>query len=256
MAPKMDGKNKLLTIVRHGESLWNQENRFTGWQDVELSDKGRAEALKGGRGLKDQGLQFDVAFTSVLKRAIHTLDIVLNELDQVWLPVSKEWRLNERHYGGLTGLNKTETAQKHGEEQVKIWRRSFAVPPPPMAADDPRHPRKDPRYKDIANELLPNGESLAQTIERFLPLWNQKIVPALQSGQRVLVVAHGNSLRALIKNLESLSDAEIMELNMPTGIPLCYELGPNLEVLNKTFIGDPVEVAKAMAQVASQGKSR
>lgn len=245
-----------LVIVRHGESEWNKENRFTGWQDVELSEKGRAEAQKGGKALKDRQFAFDVVFTSVLKRAIHTMDFVLNEIDQVWLPVHKDWRLNERHYGGLQGLNKAETAAKHGEEQVKIWRRSYDTPPPLVELNDPRHPSQDPRYKGINPSLLPRGESLKDTVARFLPLWTDTIAPRVLKGERVLIVAHGNSLRALIQHLEGLNPAQIMEVNMPTGIPLSYELDSQLKVLKKEFIGDADDVKKAIDSVASQGKAK
>jgi 2,3-bisphosphoglycerate-dependent phosphoglycerate mutase len=245
-----------LVIIRHGESEWNKDNRFTGWQDVELSEKGRAEAQKGGKALKDRQFVFDVVYTSVLKRAIHTMDFVLNEIDQVWLPVHKEWRLNERHYGGLQGLNKAETAAKHGEEQVKIWRRSYDTPPPLVESSDPRHPSNDPRYKGIEPSLLPRGESLKDTVARFLPIWTQTIAPRVQKGERVLIVAHGNSLRALIQHLEGLNPAQIMEVNMPTGIPLCYNLDSQLKVLGKEFIGNAEDVAKAIESVASQGKAK
>lgn len=245
-----------LVIVRHGESTWNQENRFTGWQDVGLSEKGRNEAQKGGKSLVEKGFSFDLSYTSYLKRAIHTLDLILNELDQVWLPVTKDWRLNERHYGSLQGLNKSETAAKHGEEQVKIWRRSYDTPPPPMDTTDSRHPWNLKAYEKVERKLLPSAESLAQTVERFLPLWNEKISRDLQNGKKVLIVAHGNSLRALIQHLESLSREEIMELNMPTGIPLSYKLDRDFKVISKEFIGDPEDVRKAMEQVAQQGKAK
>lgn len=245
-----------LVLVRHGESEWNKENRFTGWEDVELSEKGRAEAQKGGKALQTQGFRFDVAYTSVLKRAIHTLDSILTELDQVWLPVHKEWRLNERHYGGLQGLNKAETAAKHGEEQVKIWRRSYDTPPPPMSESDPKFPARDPRYQGIPLSEIPRGESLKDTVSRFLPLWTKTLAPQVKEGRKVLIVAHGNSLRALIQHLEGMTPEQIMEVNMPTGIPLCYELDAELNVLGKTFIGDPDEVEAAMAAVASQGKAK
>lgn len=244
-----------LVLIRHGESQWNQENRFTGWQDVDLSEKGRAEALKGGNALKDKGFTFDVAYTSVLKRAIHTLDYVLNQVDQVWLPVHKEWRLNERHYGALQGLNKSETAARHGEDQVKIWRRSYDTPPPAMELNDPRHPSKDPRYKGVNPSELPNGESLKDTVARFLPLWKNTIAPEIKAGKKVLIVAHGNSLRALMQHLENMSADEIMGVNMPTGIPMMYELDANFKVLKKEFIGDAEEVRLAMEAVANQGKA-
>lgn len=245
-----------LVLIRHGESVWNQENRFTGWQDVDLSEKGRAEALKGGKALKDKGFSFDIAYTSVLKRAIKTLNIVLDELDQVWLPVHKDWRLNERHYGALQGLNKSETAARHGEEQVKIWRRSYDVPPPPMDTKDPRHPSHDPRYKGVDPQLLPSQESLKDTVARFLPLWTGTIAPTIKDGKNVLIVAHGNSLRALIQYLEGMTPDQIMAVNMPTGIPLMYELDANFKVLHKEFIGDPEEVKAAMEAVANQGKAK
>lgn len=245
-----------LVLVRHGESLWNQENRFTGWQDVDLSEKGRAEALKGGKALNDKGFQFDVAYTSMLRRAIHTLDCVLDQVNQVWLPVHKDWRLNERHYGGLQGLNKSETAAKHGEAQVQIWRRSYDTPPPLMDVADPRHPSHDARYKGIPLNQIPSGESLKDTVARFLPLWNDNIKLDIASGKRVLIVAHGNSLRALIQHLEKMSAEQIMQVNMPTGIPLMYELDSNFQVLKKEFIGDAQDVAKAIESVAAQGKSK
>lgn len=245
-----------LVLIRHGESLWNQENRFTGWQDVDLSEKGRAEAQKGGKALREKGFTFDVAYTSVLKRAINTLNIVLGELDQVWLPVHKDWRLNERHYGSLQGLNKSETAAKHGEDQVKIWRRSYDTPPPAMDVDDPRHPSHDPRYKGIDPRHLPSNESLKDTAARFLPLWNDTIAPKIRSGENVLIVAHGNSLRALMQHLEGMTPDQIMGVNLPTGIPMMYELDENLKVKNREFIGDPDEVKAAIEAVASQGKAK
>lgn len=245
-----------LVLIRHGESQWNQENRFTGWQDVDLSEKGRAEALKGGNALKEKGFKFDVAYTSVLKRAIHTLDYVLNQVDQVWLPVHKEWRLNERHYGALQGLNKAETAAKHGEEQVKIWRRSYDTPPPAMDKKDPRHPSHDARYKGVPANELPSGESLKDTVARFLPLWKNTIAPEIKAGKKVLIVAHGNSLRALIQHLENMTPDEIMGVNMPTGIPMVYELDKDFKVLKKEFVGDPEEVKAAMEAVANQGKAK
>ena len=245
-----------LVVIRHGESEWNKENRFTGWQDVELSEKGRAEAIKGGRALKERHFEFDLVYTSVLKRAIHTMNYVLSELDQVWLPVTKDWRLNERHYGALQGLNKAETAARHGEEQVKIWRRSYDVPPPAMEASDPRHPRNDRRYKSVDPQLLPACESLKDTVARFLPLWKSQISQEMTKGRRVLIVAHGNSLRALMQHLENMSADDIMGVNMPTGIPLCFELDANFKVLKKEFIGDAEEVKAAMEAVANQGKAK
>jgi 2,3-bisphosphoglycerate-dependent phosphoglycerate mutase len=245
-----------LVLIRHGESLWNQENRFTGWQDIDLSEKGRAEALKGGKALRERGFTFDVSYTSVLKRAIKTLNYVLDEVDQVWLPVHKDWRLNERHYGALQGLNKSETAARHGEEQVKIWRRSYDVPPPPMDLTDSRHPRNDPRYKNVDPSLLPNAESLKDTVARFLPLWNDTIAKRITKGEKVLIVAHGNSLRALMQHLENMTPDEIMGVNMPTGIPLMYELDKDLKVIKKEFIGDPEDVKAAIEAVANQGKAK
>ena len=245
-----------LVLIRHGESVWNQENRFTGWQDVDLSEKGRAEALRGGQALKQRGFQFDVAYTSVLKRAIKTLNIVLEEMDLLWLPVMKDWRLNERHYGELQGLNKAETAAKHGEDQVKIWRRSYDTPPPLMSKEDTRHPLHDKRYAGVNPSLLPSGESLKDTVARFLPLWNQTLVPELKAGKRVLIAAHGNSIRALIQHLEGMTPDEIMGVNMPTGIPLVYKLDANFKVLSKEFVGDPEEVKAAMEAVANQGKAK
>lgn len=245
-----------LVLVRHGESEWNKENRFTGWQDVDLSEKGRAEAVKGGKALKERGFQFDVAYTSVLKRAIKTLNFVLDEVDQVWLPVHKDWRLNERHYGSLQGLNKAETAARHGEDQVKIWRRSYDTPPPAMEVSDPRHPSHDPRYKGVDPKLLPSQESLKDTVARFLPLWNSTIAPEIKNGKRVLIAAHGNSLRALMQHLEGMTPDEIMGVNMPTGIPMMYELDKDLKVIRKEFIGDADEVKAAIEAVANQGKAK
>lgn len=242
-----------LVIVRHGESVWNKENRFTGWQDVGLSEKGIEEAKKGGSFIKLEGIKFDIAYTSMLKRAIKTLDYVLEEIDQVWLPVFKDWRLNERHYGALQGLNKTEIAEKHGEDQVKIWRRSYDVPPPMMESSDPRHPKNDPRYKHVPMRDLPSSESLKETIERFVPLWKDKIVPDLKLGRKVLIVAHGNSLRALIMLLENLSSEEIMQVNMPTGVPLVYNLNSDFKVESKKFLGNAAEIEAAINAVANQG---
>lgn len=245
-----------LVLIRHGESLWNQENRFTGWQDVDLSEKGRAEAREAGITLKREGFEFDLTYSSVLKRSIRTLWIALEEMDRMWLPVKRDWRLNERHYGGLTGLDKSETAARHGEEQVKIWRRSYDTPPPPMTKDDPRHPSHDLRYQKVKPGLLPSGESLKDTVARFLPLWNEELASLIQSGQRILIVAHGNSLRALIQHLEKLTPAEIMEVNVPTGIPLLYDLDSSLQVLGKKYLGDPETVKAAIDKVAGQGKKK
>jgi 2,3-bisphosphoglycerate-dependent phosphoglycerate mutase len=241
-----------LVLLRHGESTWNRENLFTGWTDVDLSDRGREEAREAGRLLKEGGFVFDVAFTSVLKRAIRTLDIVLDALDLMWIPVTKHWRLNERHYGALQGLNKAETAARYGEAQTKIWRRSYDIPPPPLSPDDERHPSRDPRYRSLAPGELPLTESLKDTVARFLPFWHAPIAPAIRSGQRVLITAHGNSLRALVKYLDHLSDADIVERNIPTGIPLVYELGDDLAPIRSGYLGDPAAAAAAAARVASQ----
>ena len=242
-----------LVLLRHGESTWNKENRFTGWTDVDLSDKGRDEARAAGRLLKADGFGFDYVYTSVLKRAIWTSVLALDELDQLWLPVERSWRLNERHYGALQGLNKAETAAKHGEDQVKIWRRAYAMPPPPLTADDPRHPGKDPRYNDLAASDLPLTESLKDTVARFLPYWRDTIAPRIQSGARVLIAAHGNSMRALVKYLDNISDDAIVELNIPTGIPLVYELDGSLKPLKSYYLGDPEAAKTAAAAVAKQG---
>ena len=241
-----------LVLLRHGESTWNKENRFTGWTDVDLSDRGREEAREAGRLLRTDGYVFDIAYTSVLKRAIRTLDIVLDELDQMWIPVTKSWRLNERHYGALQGLNKAETAAKHGEAQTKIWRRSYDIPPPPLATDDERHPSRDPRYATLTPDELPLTESLKDTVARFLPYWHETIAPAMASGRRVLIVAHGNSLRALVKYLDKMSEADIVELNIPTGSPLVYELKDDLTAARRYYLGDPEKVAAAAARVANQ----
>ncbi len=243
-----------LVIVRHGESLWNAENRFTGWQDVGLAEKGKKEAHQGGKALHEKGFEFDIVYTSVLKRAIHTMDIILDELDQSWLPIIKDWRLNERHYGGLQGLNKAETAARHGEDQVKIWRRSYDIPPPPMAESDPGLPSKDRRYENIPKSALPNGEALKDTVRRFLPLWHELIVPQIKSSKKVLIVAHGNSLRALMQHLENMTPEQIMEVNMPTGIPMVYDLDSNLKVLKRDFVGDPETVRASIEAVANQGR--
>lgn len=245
-----------IVLIRHGESQWNKENRFTGWYDVDLSDKGREEAKKGGQVLQKEGYGFDIAFTSVLKRAIRTLWLVLDEMDLMWIPVHRSWRLNERHYGGLQGLNKAETAAKHGDDQVLVWRRSFDIPPPELEASDPRSPSNDPRYADLDPLVLPHTESLQTTIVRVMPYWHDMIVPAIRSGKRVLVAAHGNSLRALVKYLDGISDKEILGLNIPTGIPLVYELDQNLRPTNRYYLGDPEEIRKLMEAVANQGKAK
>jgi 2,3-bisphosphoglycerate-dependent phosphoglycerate mutase len=243
-----------LVLLRHGESDWNRENRFTGWTDVDLSEKGIAEARQGAKLLGEAGFTFDIAFTSVLKRAIRTLWIVQDALDLMWIPVENSWRLNERHYGALQGLNKAETAVKFGEEQVLIWRRSYDVPPPALEPDDPRFPGHDPRYRDLDPEELPRTESLKLTRDRFLPYWHERIVPALREGKRVLIAAHGNSLRALVKDLDGISDQEIVGLNIPTGVPLVYELNDKLEAVSHRYLGDQAAVEAAMAAVAAQGK--
>jgi len=241
-----------LVLLRHGESTWNQENRFTGWTDVDLSPRGLLEAAEAGRLLKEGGYTFDIAYTSVLKRAIRTLNIALDTLDQLWIPVVKDYRLNERHYGALQGLNKAETAAKHGEAQTKIWRRSYDIPPPPLTLDDPRHPSKDPRYAALPARVLPLTESLKETVERFLPYWHETIAPAIKSGKRVLIAAHGNSLRALVKYLDGISEADITELNIPTGIPLVYELDADLKPIRHYYLGDAAAAAAAAARVANQ----
>jgi 2,3-bisphosphoglycerate-dependent phosphoglycerate mutase len=243
-----------VVLLRHGESTWNKENRFTGWKDVDLSEKGRAEAKDAGTLMKEAGFAFDLAFTSVLKRAIKTLNIALEEMDQLWLPVTKHWRLNERHYGALQGLNKAETAARHGEAQVKIWRRSYDIPPPPLTPDDERWSGRDPRYQGLAPSEIPAAESLKDTVERFLPYWHETIAPAIAGGTRVLIAAHGNSLRALVKYLDSVSEAEIVELNIPTGIPLVYELDDRLKPIRHYYLGDEKAAAEAAARVAGQGK--
>jgi len=245
-----------LVLLRHGESTWNKENRFTGWTDVDLSDRGREEAREAGRLLADGGYAFDVAYTSVLTRAIRTLGIVLDRLDRLWIPVTKHWRLNERHYGALQGLNKAETAAKHGEAQVKIWRRSYDIPPPPLTPDDARHPSRDPRYAELSSSELPLTESLKDTVARFLPYWHETMAPTLRSGKRVIVAAHGNSLRALVKYLDGLSEKEIIELNIPTGIPLVYELNDDLTPIRHDYLGDPDAAAAAAARVAGQASSK
>ncbi len=245
-----------LVLLRHGESIWNKENRFTGWTDVDLSEKGREEAKKSAELFKKEGYVFDLAFTSVLKRAIRTLWIVLDEMDLMWIPVFRSWRLNEKHYGTLQGLNKAETAAKYGEEQVLIWRRSYDVQPPALTKDDPRHPGNDPRYKDLDPKDIPATECLKDTVERFLPYWHQTLAPAIKSGKRLIIAAHGNSLRALVKYLDNISDEAILKLNIPTGIPLVYELDDVLKPIKNYYLGDPEEVKKAMEKVASQGKAK
>jgi 2,3-bisphosphoglycerate-dependent phosphoglycerate mutase len=243
-----------LVLLRHGESTWNKENRFTGWKDVDLSDSGCAEARGAGRLLREGGYAFDIAFTSVLKRAIRTQDMVLDALDQMWIPVTKHWRLNERHYGALQGLNKAETAARHGEAQVKIWRRSYDIPPPPLDPGDERNPARDPRYGGLDPRVVPLAESLKATVERFVPYWHDMIAPAVKAGQRVLITAHGNSLRALVKYLDNMSNEEIVELNIPTGTPLVYELNDNLSPIKHYYLGDAAAISAAAARVANQAQ--
>ncbi|MCS7044669.1 MAG: 2,3-diphosphoglycerate-dependent phosphoglycerate mutase [Bryobacteraceae bacterium] len=245
-----------LVLIRHGESTWNKENRFTGWTDVDLSEKGVQEAYEAGRALKEAGFEFDFVYTSVLKRAIKTMNIVLDVMDQDWLPVERHWRLNERHYGALQGLNKSEMAAKYGEDQVKIWRRSYDVPPPALTPDDPRWPGHDRRYASLSKDEIPLTECLKDTVHRFLPLWHESIAPRIRSGQRVVIGAHGNSLRALVKYLDNISDQDIVELNIPTGIPLVYELDAELKPIRSYYLGDPEKVKAAMEAVAKQGKKQ
>jgi 2,3-bisphosphoglycerate-dependent phosphoglycerate mutase len=245
-----------VVLLRHGESIWNKENRFTGWTDVDLTDKGREEAKRSGELLKKEGFLFDVAYTSVLKRAIRTLWIVLDEMDLMYIPIHNSWRLNERHYGSLQGLNKAETAAKYGEDQVKIWRRSYDVPPSPLDKSDPRYPGQDRRYNDLSEQELPLTECLKDTVARFLPYWHQEIAPVIKSGSSVIIAAHGNSLRALVKYLDNISEKEIVGLNIPTGVPLVYELNHDLRPLKHYYLGDPDEIKKAMDSVANQGKAK
>jgi 2,3-bisphosphoglycerate-dependent phosphoglycerate mutase len=242
-----------LVLCRHGQSEWNLKNLFTGWTDVDLTNKGVDEAKEAGRVVGELDFDFDIAFTSVLKRAIHTLWLMLDELDRIWIPVIRDWRLNERHYGALQGLDKAETARKYGDDQVHIWRRSYDISPPELDVGDARHPAHDPRYAGIAN--LPATESLATTLDRVLPCWNEAIAPELRNGRNVLIAAHGNSLRALVKMLDKVSDDEITGFNIPTGIPLAYELDDDLKPVSREFLGDPADVAKAAAAVAAQGKA-
>jgi len=246
---------KKLVLLRHGESTWNQENRFTGWTDVDLTERGRAEARRAGQQLKEEGFVFDLGYTSLLKRAIRTLWIVLDELDQLWIPVNRSWRLNERHYGALQGLNKAQTAEKYGDEQVLVWRRSYDTPPPVLEDGDERFPANEPRYRDLAVEDIPATECLKDTVARFLPYWHETIAPQVRAGKRVIITAHGNSLRALVKYLDDVSDADIVNLNIPTGVPLVYELDDSLAPISSRYLGDPDAVQKAMQSVANQGKS-
>jgi len=247
---------KQVVLLRHGESIWNKENRFTGWTDVDLSEKGMDEAKKAGQVLKKEGFIFDLAFTSVLKRAIRTLWITLDQMDLMWIPVNNSWRLNERHYGDLQGLNKSEMAQKFGEDQVLVWRRSYDIRPPALKKSDERYPGNDRRYNDLEAKDIPATECLKDTVARFLPYWHGQIAPAIKSGKKVIIVAHGNSLRALVKYLDNISEDQIVKLNIPTGLPLVYELNDDLKPVKNYYLGDPEEVKKAMDAVANQGKAK
>jgi len=242
-----------VVLLRHGESIWNKENLFTGWTDVDLSDKGRDEATRAGLTLKEQGYNFDIAFTSVLKRAIRTLWIALDQMDQMWIPVHRDWRLNERHYGALQGLNKAETAAKYGEDQVKIWRRSYDVRPPALEESDPRFPGKDPRYQSLTKQELPLSECLKDTVDRFLPCWHEAIAPAIRSGKKVVIAAHGNSLRALVKYIEDIPDEKIVDLNIPTGVPMVQELDENLKSIRHYYLGDAAAIEQAVNKAKSTG---
>ncbi len=244
-----------VVLLRHGESEWNLSNRFSGWTDIDLTDTGRDEAARSAKLLLDEGFTFDVAYTSVLKRAIRTLWIVLDDMDLMWIPVIRSWHLNERHYGALQGLNKAETAEKHGDEQVLLWRRSYDVPPPELEPDDERHPGRDPRYASLPPGDMPLTESLKETVARFVPYWRDVIAPDIAAGKRVLIVAHGNSLRALVKHLDDISDADIIDLNIPTGVPLVYDLDDDLRPTGSRYLGDQAAIEEAMAAVAAQGKA-
>lgn len=245
-----------VVLLRHGQSEWNLSNRFTGWTDVNLTEQGEAEARSAGKLLKEEGFEFDLFYTSVLKRAIRTMWLAMEELDQVWVPVVRDWRLNERHYGGLQGLNKAETTEKHGEEQVKIWRRSYSTPPPPLEESDERYPGKDRRYANLSKEQLPLTESLKETVDRFVPYWENTIAPDVKAGKRICIVAHGNSLRALVKYLDNVSEEEIVGINIPTGIPLLYELDADLKPISSRYLGDPEAAKKAAEAVANQAKAK
>jgi len=245
-----------VVLLRHGESAWNKENRFTGWTDVDLSQKGIEEAIGAGKIMNEQGYYFDIVFTSVLKRALRTTWLALEQMDLLWIPEEKSWRLNERHYGALQGLNKAETAEKHGEEQVMIWRRSYDIPPPALEKTDPRYPGNDPRYQNLDEKDVPNTESLKDTVARFLPYWHEVIAPTIKTGKKVLISAHGNSLRALVKYLDNMSNDAVIALNIPTGVPLVYELDDNLKPIRHFYLGDPEEIAKKAAAVAAQGKAK
>lgn len=245
-----------IVLLRHGESDWNKENRFTGWTDVDLSEKGVAEAAAGGKLMKEAGFEFDLAYTSVLKRAIRTLNLALEQMDLLWIPVVKTWRLNERHYGALQGLNKAETAKKYGDEQVHIWRRSYDIQPPALTADDERFPGKDRRYVDLSKDELPLTECLKDTVARFLPFWHETVAPAIKSGKKIIIAAHGNSLRALVKYLDNIPEGEIVELNIPTGVPFVYELDADLKPIKHYYLGDPEEAKRKAEAVANQGKAK
>lgn len=247
---------KYIVLLRHGESTWNKENRFTGWTDVDLTPKGVEEAVKAGRLLKEKGFAFDIAYTSYLKRAVKTLNNVLDQLDQDWIPIEKNWRLNEKHYGNLQGLNKSETAEKYGDEQILIWRRSYDIAPLPLEEDDSRNPRFETRYKGVPDKELPRTESLKDTVERILPYWKEVIFPTLKTADQVLVTAHGNSLRGIIKYLKNISDDDIVHLNLPTAVPYVFEFDNNLQLVNDYFLGDPEEIKKLMEAVANQGKKK
>lgn len=245
-----------VVLLRHGESQWNLDNRFTGWTDVDLTEKGVMEGKSAGKVLKENGFTFDIAYTSVLKRALRTLWLALDEMDLLWIPFVKTWRLNERHYGALQGLNKSETAAQHGEEKVLIWRRSYDIPPPPLEKSDSRYPGNDPRYQEMDEKDVPTTECLKDTVDRFLPFWHESIAPAIKSGKKVIIAAHGNSLRALVKYLDNISDENILSLNIPTGMPLVYELDKDLKPIKNYYLGDEEAVKKAMQAVANQGKAK
>ena len=244
-----------LVLLRHGESVWNRENRFTGWTDVDLTERGTEEARRAGRLLLQSGQSFDVAYTSVLKRAIRTLWLVLDEMDLMWIPVHRSWKLNERHYGALQGLDKAQTAARFGDDQVLAWRRSYATAPPALDSGDDRHPRRDPRYAVLNDDELPSTECLRDTVARFLPFWHERLVPELEAGKRMLIAGHGNSLRALVKHLDGMSDDEILGLNLPTGVPLVYRLDGELEPVSREYLGDPEEIRRAAESVAAQGRA-
>ncbi|MCA9292269.1 MAG: 2,3-diphosphoglycerate-dependent phosphoglycerate mutase [Phycisphaerales bacterium] len=244
-----------IVLIRHGQSEWNRDNRFTGWHDVDLTKQGIEEAKFAAKLLREEGFSFDMAFTSVLKRAIRTLWVIMDELDLMWIPVTRAWQLNERHYGALQGLNKAETAAKHGDAQVKIWRRSFDVPPPPLDINDQRHPSHDPRYANLRPDQLPSTESLKETIARVIPYWEREIIPNIKAGKRIIVAAHGNTLRSLVKHLDNISNGEILERNVPTGVPLVYDLDEDMRAVGSRYLGDQDAIAAAMAEVAKQGEA-